>query len=158
MLLEPNPANGCFGCGGANAHGMRLTFEGDENTRRIRGAFRIGPQFQGGSGFVHGGIIATILDEVMGKVSRFHGIHAVTAELAVDYLRPVPVAEDLIVEGYEVKRDGRNLHYVGEIRDSSGVVLARSRGRFVEIDRARYVEKFRPGAALAEKVEKTQQS
>ena len=119
------------------AHGMRLTFERDENARRIRGAFRIGPQFQGGTGFVHGGIIATLLDEVMGKVSRFHGVHAVTAELSVEYLRPVPVDEDLIVEGYEVKREGRNLHYAGEIRDASGAVLARSRGRFVEIDRAR---------------------
>ncbi len=149
MRLDPNPANGCFGCGGGNPHGLQLAFEQDDATQRIRGSFRIGQQYQGGSGYLHGGIIATILDEVMGKVSRFHGIQAVTAELNVDYLRPVPVDTDLVVEGYEVKRDGRNLHVVGEIRNASGMVLARSRARFVEIDLAR----FRASAASAEKTQ-----
>ena len=147
MLLEPNPKNGCFGCGGANANGMRLTFERDDAARRIRGSFRIAPRYQGATGFVHGGIIATLLDEAMGKVSVFHGVQSVTAEMTVEYLRPVPVDADLIVEGYEVKHEGRNLHYAGEIRNSTGMVLARSRGRFVEVDMAR----FRANAARAEK-------
>lgn len=150
MHLEPNPTNGCFGCGGANPAGMQLAFEQDDESRRIRGSFRVGPQFQGATGYLHGGIIATILDEVMGKVSRFHGVQAVTAELTVEYLRPVPVDTDLIVEGYEAKRDGRNLYFVGEIRDTSGTLLARSRARFVEVDLAR----FRAGAATAIKTEK----
>lgn len=121
---------------------MRLAFEQDDDARRIRGAFRIGAEFQGGEGFVHGGIIATILDEAMAKVSRFHSARVVTAELAIEYLRPVPVNEDLIVEGYELNREGRNFYFAGEIRNAKGVVLARSRGRFVEIDPAR----FRTGA------------
>jgi uncharacterized protein (TIGR00369 family) len=147
VLLEPNPKNGCFGCGGANANGMRLTFERDDAARRIRGSFRIAPQFQGATGFVHGGIIATLLDEAMGKVSVFHGVQSVTAEMTIEYLRPVPVDADLIVEGYEVKHEGRNLHYAGEIRNSTGTVLARSRGRFVEVDMTR----FRANAARTEK-------
>src|SRR5271156_3028239 len=99
MRLEPNPANGCFGCGGANSRGMKLTFDQDDATRRIRGMFRLGSEYEGGPGFVHGGIIATLLDEVMGKVSRFRGIRTVTAELNVQYLRPVPVDEDILLEG-----------------------------------------------------------
>jgi uncharacterized protein (TIGR00369 family) len=138
MLLEPNPANSCFGCGGANPRGMRLTFEQDDEARRIRGAFRLGAEYQGGGGFIHGGIIALVLDEVMGKVNRFRGVRAVTAELTVEYLKPVPVEEDLIVEGFEVEKVGRNLHYVGEIRNHAGKVLARGRGRFVEIDPERH--------------------
>ena len=93
MRLEPGPANACFGCGGANPRGMKLTFEQDDAARRIRGAFRVGAEYQGGPGFVHGGIIATLLDEVMGKVNRFRNVRAVTAELQVEYLRPVPVDE-----------------------------------------------------------------
>ena len=81
MLLKPNPENICFGCGGANARGMQLTFEQDDASNKIRGAFRLGPEYQGGTGFIHGGIIATVLDEVMGKVCRFRGVRAVTAEL-----------------------------------------------------------------------------
>jgi len=138
MLLEPNPTNACFGCGGANPHGMRLTFEQDDAAQRIRGMFRVGAEFQGGTGFLHGGIIATLLDEVMGKVTRFRGVHAVTAELKIEYLRPVPVDEDLVIEGWEVEKKGRNLFYAGEIRDASGALLATGNGRFVEIDAERY--------------------
>ena len=138
MRIEPNPANGCFGCGGANSRGMRLAFEQDDAARRIRGAFRVGAEYQGGPGFVHGGIIATLLDEVMGKVNRFHNVRAVTAKLSVEYLKPVPVDEDLTVEGWEIGKEGRSFYHVGEIRDSSGVLLARGEGRFVSIDPARY--------------------
>jgi uncharacterized protein (TIGR00369 family) len=138
MLLEPNPTNVCFGCGGANSRGMQLTFDQDEAARRIRGRLRIGAEYQGGLGFVHGGIIATLLDEVMGKANRFRGVRAVTAELTIEYLKPVPVDEDLLVEGWEIERSGRSLYHAGEIRDASGVLLARGRGRFVEVDPARY--------------------
>jgi uncharacterized protein (TIGR00369 family) len=134
MLLPPNPTNTCFGCGGANARGMKLTFEQDDSTQRIRGAFKLGAEYQGGPGFIHGGIIATVLDEAMGKVSRFRGVRAVTAELNVEYLKPVSVDAPLLIEAYEVEKTGRNLHYVGEIRNQAGDLLARGRGRFVVIE------------------------
>jgi uncharacterized protein (TIGR00369 family) len=134
MLLPPNPTNICFGCGGANTRGMKLTFEQDDSTKRIRGAFKLGAEYQGGPGFIHGGIIATVLDEAMGKVSRFRGVRAVTAELIVEYLKPVSVDAPLLIEAYEVEKTGRNLHYVGEIRSQAGDLLARGRGRFVVIE------------------------
>jgi len=134
MLLTPNPTNSCFGCGAANPRGMLLTFEQDDATRRIRGAFKLGAEYQGGGGFIHGGIIALVLDEAMGKVNRFRGVRAVTAELTIEYIRPVPVDEDLVIEAHEVERDGRNLYYVGEIWNLAGKALARGKGRFVEID------------------------
>jgi uncharacterized protein (TIGR00369 family) len=133
VLLKPNPENSCFGCGGANARGMLLTFEQDDAAQRIRGNFRLGAEYQGGPGFIHGGIIATVLDEVMGKVCRFREVRAVTAELSIEYLKPVPVDADLVVEGHEVEMKGRNLLLTGEIRDVSGKVLARGKGRFVII-------------------------
>jgi uncharacterized protein (TIGR00369 family) len=151
MLLEPNPANICFGCGGANARGMQLTFEQDDNAQRIRGTFKLGAEYQGGAGFIHGGIIATVLDEVMGKVNRFRGVRAVTAELNVEYLKPVKVDEDLIVEGHEVEKSGRNLILAGEIRNQSGQVLARGRGRFVIIGTAEPGEKNTADIAGANK-------
>ena len=143
MLLKPNLENHCFGCGGANPDRMQLAFEQDDATRRIRGVFRIGAEYQGGPGFVHGGIVATLLDEVLAKVSRFEKDIAVTGELTVEYLKPVRVEEEVTVEGWEIERNGRLRMRQGEIRDSSGAVLARGRGKFVEIDPAR----FRPAAA-----------
>jgi len=150
MLLKPNPTNYCFGCGGANAQGMQLTFEQDDAAQRIRGRFRLAAEYQGGAGFVHGGIIALLLDEVMAKVSRFAKDHAVTGEMTVEYLKPVPVGEEIVVEGWEVERTARVRKREGEIRNMAGVVLARARARFVEIGRERFEQSIaaaqvRPG-------------
>jgi uncharacterized protein (TIGR00369 family) len=137
IRLAPNPANKCFGCGGANDGGMKLTFEQDNQKRRIVGRFVLGERYQGGGGMAHGGIIATLLDEAMGKVCRFREARAVTAELNIEYLKPVSVQEEIVVEGWETERQGRNLFHTGEIRNSAGVVLARGRGRFVVIGDAK---------------------
>jgi uncharacterized protein (TIGR00369 family) len=131
IRLEPNPANKCFGCGGDNAGGMKLTFEQDNVNRRIVGRFVLGERYQGGGGFAHGGIIAVLLDEAMGKVCRFREVRAVTAELTVEYLKPVDVMNEIVVEGREAEMKGRNFFMTGEIRDTAGMVLARSRARFV---------------------------
>jgi uncharacterized protein (TIGR00369 family) len=136
VTLAPNPTNHCFGCGGANEEGMRLTFVQDNQRRRIVGRFVLGERYQGGGGMGHGGIIATLLDEAMGKVCRFREVRAVTAELTVEYLKPVKVQEEIIVEGWETEQKGRNLFHVGEIRNAAGDVLARGKGRFVIIGEA----------------------
>jgi uncharacterized protein (TIGR00369 family) len=150
MLIEPNATNVCFGCGGGNARGMKLTFEQDNAARKIIGRFRLGAEYQGAFGIIHGGVIAVVLDEAMGKVCRFRDVRAVTAEMNVEYLKPVWVGADLVVEGYEKEMAGRNLHLVGEIKDASGKLLARSRGRFVILGPVRKAE-----AGAAEQVSST---
>ena len=131
--LDPKPGNPCFGCGADNPRGMKLTFEQDHDARKIIGRFRLGAEYQGSNFILHGGIIAVLFDEAMGKLNRFHNARAVTAELSVEYLRPVPVDAEIIVEAFEVSREGRNLFHRGEIRDTNGKVLARGKGRFVII-------------------------
>ena len=138
VTLAPNPENRCFGCGGANDGGMKLTFAQDNEKRRIVGRFVLGERYQGGGGVGHGGIIATLLDEAMGKVCRFREVRAVTAELSVQYLKPVSVQDEIIVEGWEeAEQKGRNLFHAGEIRNSAGDVLARGQARFVIIGERR---------------------
>ena len=133
ITLAPNPANKCFGCGGANDAGMKLTFVQDNVNRKVVGRFILGEAYQGGGGMAHGGIIATLLDEAMGKVCRFREVRAVTAELMVQYLKPVKVDQEIVVEGFETEQRGRNLFLAGEIRNSAGEVLAKGTGRFVVI-------------------------
>ena len=133
--LAPNPENLCFGCGGANDDGMKLTFVQDNERHKIIGRFVLGERYQGGGGMAHGGIIATLLDEAMGKVCRFREVRAVTAQLNVQYLKPVSVHDEIIVEGWEEsEQKGRNLFHVGEIRNAAGEVLARGQARFVIIN------------------------
>jgi len=86
-----------------------------------------------------------LLDEAMGKASRFYDAHAVTAELRVEYKRPIPVNAEIVVEGFVTRRDGRQLYHEGEIRNEAGDLLARGEGRFVIIDRGKYKEKWDGG-------------
>lgn len=79
----------------------------------------------------HGGIIAVLLDEAMGKVCRFRDARAVTAELDIKYLKPVRVDEEITVEAFETDFKGRNIFQTGEIRNAAGEVLARGTARFV---------------------------
>jgi uncharacterized protein (TIGR00369 family) len=81
----------------------------------------------------HGGIIALLLDEAMGKVCRFRDAKAVTAQLTVDYIKPIDVEKEILVEAFEETQTGRNLFQVGEIRNAAGEVLARGKARFVII-------------------------
>lgn len=134
LKLEPKEANRCFGCGAANPAGMKLTFELDLDARRTRGSFALGANYAGGGGFAHGGIIAVVLDEAMGKLSKINDEKAVTAEMTVEYRKPVPVDQPIVVEGWQEEEKGRNRFRIAEIRDRQGNLLARGKGRFVVVN------------------------
>ena len=138
VKLETQAENRCFGCGGANDAGMKLVFDLDFDAQRTRGRFALGANYAGGAGFAHGGIIAVVLDEAMGKLSKLTEEKAVTAELNVEYRKPVPVDKEIVVEGWQVEVKGRNRFRVGEIRDTAGNLLARGTARFVAIDEAHF--------------------
>jgi uncharacterized protein (TIGR00369 family) len=112
---------------------MKLTFEQDNFNRKIVGRFVLGERYQGGGGLAHGGIIAMLMDEAMGKVCRFREVRAVTAELTVEYLKPIDVTKEIEVQGCETEMKGRNIFMTSEIRDMAGILLARGRARFVVI-------------------------
>jgi len=134
VKLEPKETNRCFGCGAANPAGMKLSFDLDFDVRRTRGSFTLGPNYGGGAGFAHGGIIAVVLDEAMGKLSKLADEKAVTAEMSITYAKPVPIDKPIRVEGWQEEEKGRNRFRVAEIRDLEGNLLARGTGRFVVVD------------------------
>jgi uncharacterized protein (TIGR00369 family) len=126
--------NFCFACGPDNPQGMHLKFHIDEIRRRVSCTFRLGKSYTGPPAHCHGGIIATILDDAMGKLNKVYGVVAVTSKLTVEYLKPVPLEQRLHVVSHHVSRRGRRLKHVAEIRNPSGTVLARSQGVFIAID------------------------
>ncbi|MFB3917680.1 MAG: PaaI family thioesterase [Terriglobales bacterium] len=113
---------------------MRLKFVVDEAGKRFICRFRLSKRYTGPPGHAHGGIIATILDEVMGKVNKLRNVVAVTAEMTVKYIKPVPLGKPLVAEGRELRVHGRAHTNVGEIRNERGEVLARGKGIFIAID------------------------
>jgi uncharacterized protein (TIGR00369 family) len=128
------PKNFCFGCGKDNADGMRLRFTLDEEHRRFVCRFKLSKRYVGPPGHAHGGVIATILDEAMGKVNKLRHVIALTSEMTVNYLKPVPLGQPLLAIGRERYVRGRVHVNEGEIVNEDGVVLARSRGKFIAID------------------------
>lgn len=134
--------NYCFACGKNNPEGMRLRFTYDEERDCFVCRFRLGKRYTGPPGHCHGGIIATILDEAMGKVNKLRHVIAVTSEMTVNYLKPVPLNQSLRVESREESVKGRQHINVAEILNQKGEVLARSRGLFIAIDPHKMFGKF----------------
>jgi uncharacterized protein (TIGR00369 family) len=136
--------NQCFACGKGNPDGMHLKFTYDQDRNCFVCRFRLDKRFTGPPAHCHGGIIATILDEAMGKVNRLRNVVALTSEMTVNYVRPVPLNKPLRVESREVRVEGRRHMHAAEILNQKGDVLARGRGIFIAIDPqlfAKYVEK-----------------
>jgi len=134
--------NYCFACGKDNLDGMRLRFAYDRKRARFVCRFRLGKRYTGPPGHAHGGIIATVLDEAMGKVNKLRHVVALTSTIRVDYLKPVPLNQPLRVESRELRVRGRYHTNAAEILDGKGQLLAHSEGVFVAIDPERRFAKF----------------
>jgi len=121
----------CFGCGAANAAGLRLSFTIDERRRVARATFVPRQEHQGYTGITHGGILATALDEAMLKLCWELGIPAVTAKLEVRLRAPVPVGTPVTVRGWIEDDLGRVIKAAAEIHDGAGRAVAEARGTAV---------------------------
>ena len=113
----------CFACGKDNPVGLKLKLvkDGDE----ARGEFTISDLYQGWRGYVHGGIIFTILDEAM-AYAFFPEIRGVTAKTEVRIRQPVPIGVPLVVTGRVVKKTRKLFTTAAEITLEDGTVLAES--------------------------------
>ena len=136
------PKNTCFVCGPDNPEGMHLVFTLDEERNTFVCQFNLGPRYTGPPGHCHGGIIAAILDDAMGKVNKLRHVVALTKEMTVEYLKPVPLHKPLRVESREVSVHGRQHINAAEILNDDNEVLARSRGTFIAIDQEKMFGKF----------------
>jgi uncharacterized protein (TIGR00369 family) len=136
------PKNHCFVCGPDNPAGMHLKFTYDKRRKCFVCRLRLDERYTGPPGHCHGGIIAAILDEAMGKVNKLRNVIAVTSQMTVDYLRPVPLNKPLRVESCELRVRGRKHLNMGEILNRKGEVLARGQGLFIAIDAERMFAKF----------------
>jgi acyl-coenzyme A thioesterase PaaI-like protein len=131
-------ANHCFGCGAENPQGLKLDFEVKEDDGVITATslLTLTRVHEGPPGHIHGGIIATLLDEAMSKLNRPLNVLAMTRSLTVDYLRPSPLHVPLRLVGTHVRRDGRKLLHSAELQAADGTVLARGEGFFLVVDAA----------------------
>ncbi|MBD3347567.1 MAG: PaaI family thioesterase [Candidatus Eisenbacteria bacterium] len=116
----------CFCCGQENEEGLKLEFhqEGDETVTR----FSYPKRFQGYRDIVHGGLIATVLDEAMVTLLNERGHLAVTGDLSVRFLRPLPVETPVEIRARLVasRRNLFKLAATAVLEDGTEVARARS--------------------------------
>lgn len=127
MQKQPGSRH-CFVCGRENHQGLKVTFYNDLENNQVRAEVIIDEHFNGYPGFVHGGIVATLLDETSGRATLLDGDFdnlMVTGRLDIKYLLPTPVGQPLTVVGWKVKGSRRHAHVRGEIRLADGTVTAR---------------------------------
>ena len=137
-------ANHCFGCGPANPQGLHLSFTTDiSNPEAITATahLQLDRMHEGPPGHIHGGIIATLFDEAMSKLNRPLNVIAMTRHMEIDYLRPAPLYQPLVLISRHLSRSGqadgtpgRKLFHQAELQHPNGIVLARAKGVFIVID------------------------
>lgn len=133
--LKPLPhsaQNRCFGCGQNNPRGLQLQFFLAPDGMVVC-PLDVSDLYEGPQGYLHGGILATLLDEAMSKAVRAQGLTAMTRHIEVDYRLPVPSRVPMRLEGRLVRSEGRKHWTEAQIRDSEGRALVRGKGLFVEV-------------------------
>ena len=128
----------CFGCGQANEQGLRMRFvrypDGTVESRH-----QTEPHHCGVDTVVHGGIQATLLDEVMGVAAQLglgdteSNAPCVTAEMQLAYRRPVLIADEVVARARLTSVDGRDLHVEGAIVSTDGTVLTGATSRWRQL-------------------------
>jgi acyl-coenzyme A thioesterase PaaI-like protein len=123
----------CFACGSLNAHGLQLVLHVEQG--RSWTELELESPFEGWSGIAHGGIVATILDEVMAWALVGEENWGLTARLAIDYKRPVPLARPIRAEGRVERTRRRLVDTTGIVTDAgTGEILAAATATYVAAD------------------------
>jgi uncharacterized protein (TIGR00369 family) len=136
IVLTPH---NCFACGSLNVHGLHLELHAGAD--RCWTELTLGERFEGWEGMAHGGIVCTILDEVMAWALVDHDVWAVTARMNVEFRKPVTIGRPLRAEGRVLEVRRRLVTAEGVVLDADdGTLLARAEGTFVGAPEARKEE------------------
>jgi len=135
MRVEDN--NNCFACGKENPIGLCLDIRIDEDEEDLIVHTECTPpaHFQGWADVIHGGILGTLLDEVITYVAiaHFDG-PAVTAQLDMRFKQAAPVGSKLLVTGRAIKRSRRLVQAVAEIQLEDGTIVAEATGKCLKAE------------------------
>ena len=123
-------ANRCFVCGPGNAAGLNIRFRLDGDV--CRAEFTPTDDHVGYDGVTHGGILFSLLDDVMANVVFLRGERCYTAKADIRYRQPLPTGTPVCLEGREVRRKGRLALLEGRIRRADdGALVAEATGSFM---------------------------
>ena len=129
----------CFGCGRQNPIGLKLSFY--EDGEQVWAPWTPAREHQGYEGIVHGGLISTVLDEVMGWAIYVRQLWAVTGTMNVRFRKPVHVGEPLTARAWVESVTGRKVDVRAQlVRDSDSQILADATALFIRVSEAQASE------------------
>lgn len=130
---QPN-SNNCFVCGLQNPFGLKLTFH-DNGTDEVHCSYSIPDVYQGYPGVAHGGVVAAILDEVVGRTAMIgdHNHFMMTAKMELKYRQPVPLNTPLKLVGRQIKQRGRLAQAYGELRLPDGTLAVEITATLIDL-------------------------
>ena len=133
MTKLPNSRH-CFVCGLENGNGLQLSFYQD-GPERVVCNYTVPEHFQGYPDIVHGGIVAAMLDEVLGHVFMLKDPERFmfTGKLTTRYRHPVPVGQPLRLVGMVVKDNKRLAESKAELYGPDDKLLAEAHGLLVPL-------------------------
>ena len=132
-VRQPN-SHGCFVCGLANPVGLKIVFSEDREQQLVYAELDLSEAYRSYPGVVHGGILCTILDEVLFRTSLIEGSPwMVTARMEVRFKAPVPTEKPLTASAEVTNRKRRILEATGEIRLEDGTLAVEADATFVRI-------------------------
>jgi uncharacterized protein (TIGR00369 family) len=133
--IELAPHN-CFACGTLNVHGLHLELHAADDRCWVE--LTLPERFEGWEGIAHGGIVATLLDEVMAWALIDHDLWGVTARMSIDFKRPVPIGRLIRAEGWVVSVRRRLVEAEGVVLDGrDGTALAHGTATYLGAPDAR---------------------
>lgn len=132
MMIKLEDDNYCFACGRENHRGLKLSF--NYSNGRLTTDFIPSKAFQGYKDIIHGGIITTVLDEVMIQAAIAEGIMPVTAEINVRFKEPLMANEEALAEAEIIKKGSRLIEAHSRlIRKSDSVVIAEAYAKLISL-------------------------
>ena len=122
----------CFACGKNNPHGLGMKVEYQDEGRSAFCNLSLARRFQGWTGIAHGGVVSTLLDEIMAHAVIHHVGQGVTTDMQTRYKAPVPLGEELEVRGWVDEANRRLATTKSEIRlAADNKLLAQAQARFL---------------------------
>ncbi len=119
--------------GAAGDERMRVSYFRRERDGALVGRVWFGPWCEGPPGHAHGGSMAAVLDDAIGKVGWLNGRRVVAARISVSFRRMLPLGTDALLEAWVDREEGRKVFTRGHLLGGDGKPYADAEGLFVEL-------------------------
>lgn len=113
----------CFGCGKENPLGLVADFTFHDETGEVNFTYNFKKMYNGAPGFVHGGILSTVLDEAMGGLCFHLGYIVMTDTMSFKFHKATPVEKELLIRAWPIKKAKRKVFLECELTSLDKEIL-----------------------------------